>query len=103
MCVEVYDDIKKMDWGILTPDVSNGKTNTIVHIFNHYISSDTSIDRTVRFVKGRILWFDNYCRQKFNHEVVIDDVGQPIDLDAKNRIISDLSKYATNVIFCSER
>lgn len=103
MCAKIYQGIKDMDWGILTADIANAKTNTVVHIFNHYISNDVSIDRTVRFVKGRILWFDNYLLQKLNHEVIIDDVGQPIGVNEKKRITSALCKYATKIIFCSER
>lgn len=103
MYAEIYDEIKNMDWGVLTADIANSRTNTIVHIFNHDISTNVSIKRTIRLVIGRIIWFDQYLGQAFHHEVVIDDIGRSICLEEKNRIRNTLSDYAANVIFCSER
>lgn len=103
MSDKVYDDIRNMDWGILTADFINDKTNTVLHVCNHDLSTDDSLDRTIRFAKGRIRWFDTFCNQAFNHVVVIDDFGQSVSLEEKNRIRSALSGCGASVVFDSER
>lgn len=98
-----YDNITEMDWGAVTPEFFNQSTNTVVHVFNHYIADNESLERAVKFAIGRIFWMDSYLMNKFNHIVTFDDCGQNIDLHSKNRIRAALSDHCADVVFSSER
>lgn len=65
-----------MNWGSITPDFS--KDNELVHVFNHLISTKESLDRTIEFIIGKIIWCNLYLKQRFSHIVIIDDVGQSV-------------------------
>ena len=104
MQYEKYDYLRSMRWGFITPDLTfENNIYDIVHIFNHNLGTDDSIKRTIRFIIGRIRWFEIGLRQKLNHKVVIDDFGQDINQDVKNQIRTALSSYASIIIFDSER
>ena len=101
-CPQVYAAIKRLDWGTVTADFVNESTNTVVHVCNHELGSEAAIDRTVRFLIGRIRWFDTYLKP-FRHEVKIDDRGQNIRAKQRRKIRKALADYAADVRFFSER
>lgn len=97
------DRIADMDWGFFTPEFADGNTNTIIHVFNHNLKGNQNIDRTLKFIIGRINWSNKYLRCKFNHKIVLDDIGQHLTDDEKKIIINSLNKYSKSIEFTSER
>ena len=95
--------ISKMDWGFITPEFSNGVTDTIVHVFNHCLTDEKSINRAIRFTIGRIVWYNTYLMCFLHHEIVFDDIGQNIGDNIIERITNALTPFADSVVFTSKR
>ncbi len=83
------------DWGQVTPEGSNLNTNTFVYIYNHDLTSLEKVDRTVRFIIGRLLYYDNHLPKDAFHIVKIDIRGQQIKNETCDLIHNELKiKYS---------
>lgn len=71
------------DWGPATPDASLPATNEHLCVYNHDLSGDEKIERTIRFIVGRLRYLDQQLPANPRHQVRIDVRGQAID--AENR------------------
>lgn len=92
--------LMKMDWGYFTPEFYLEKDKRMVHVFNHSLATDEEVDRTIRFISGRLEWL---LGAELKHTVVIDDMGRNISKEGRQKIKAVLSRYADTVIFDSER
>ena len=92
--------LSDMDWGSFTPEFS--KENEMVHVFNHFISTDEAVERTILFIINRIKWCNTYLHNEFNHTVVIDDLGQNITDKTREHIRDAIKDYTTSFRFASE-
>ena len=71
-----------LDWGKITPESTNLVTNVFTYIFNHDLSSPENIERTIRFIVGRLNYYDNHLPKDPTHSIKIDARGQQIsDMD----------------------
>lgn len=68
-----------LDWGSITPDSVNLGKNRFTYIFNHQISTPTEVDRTIRFVVGRITFCERHLPANPTHDIKIDSRGQNVD------------------------
>ena len=92
-----------MDWGFVTPEFSNEETRSMVHVFNHFLQDEASLERAIRFAAGRISWYNAYLESAFlHHTIVFDDIGQDIGMDTKKHIRHKLKSYAQRILFTSE-
>lgn len=69
-----------LDWGEVSPESYNVLTNKATHIFNHDISTEEKIDRTIRFIVGRLTYYDFHLPQKSSHSVIFDGRGQNLSI-----------------------
>jgi hypothetical protein len=67
-----------LDWGHITPESFNFITNTYTHIYNHDLTSDEKVDRTIRFIIGRLNYYDSHLPKGSAHSIKIDARGQQI-------------------------
>ena len=93
-------ELTNMDWGSFTPEFS--KENEMVHVFNHFISTPETVERTIKFIVNRIKWCNAYFNNKFVHTVVIDDVGQDISNEVREYIRNAIKDYVISFRFASE-
>lgn len=71
--------MQTLDWGHVTPESANLNTNTFVFIYNHNLSSMEKVDRTIRFIIGRLFYYDKHLPNDPIHKVKIDIRGQQIE------------------------
>ena len=71
--------IMTLDWGQITPEGANIKTNEFLYIYNHDLSSIDKVDRTVRYIVGRLHYYDKHLPINPRHQIKIDIRGQEID------------------------
>ncbi|MGN0171888.1 MAG: hypothetical protein ACI39E_03775 [Acutalibacteraceae bacterium] len=93
-------EIAALNWGSFTPEFS--KDNKFIHVFNHCLSNTETVQRTIRFIIGRIQWCNMYFNNQFVHAVVIDDVGQNISNETRENIRNAIEKYVISLKFSSE-
>lgn len=99
-----YKELRQMDWEVYTADFFNEQTKTFVHVLNHFLSDGDSVDRTIRFMIGRVRWLNAYFHAaSLHHRFVVDDVGRNVRPRHRKKIRKSLSKYAESVEFVSER
>jgi hypothetical protein len=65
-----------LDWGKITPEGSNG--NEILYVYNHDLSSMEKVDRTVRYITGRLNYYEMHLPENARHVIEIDIRGQKI-------------------------
>lgn len=82
--------MNELDWGSVTPEASNVENNTFTYVFNHKLSSTAEIDRTIRFVVGRLQFYDNHLPANPRHDVRVDARGQSIDRNAVTLIVKKI-------------
>jgi len=68
-----------IDWGHVTPESANLQTNTFVYVYNHDLSSPEKIDRTIRFILGRLNYYDQQLPENPIHIIKIDVRGQHVN------------------------
>ena len=93
-------ELTNMDWGNFTPEFSKG--NEMVHVFNHFISTPETAQRTIQFIVNRIKWCNTYFRNEFLHTVVIDDVGQSVSDETREYIRNEIKDCVASFKFASE-
>lgn len=69
----------ELNWGKVTPEFVKIEKNLFVYVFNHDLSSNVHIDRSIRFIVGRLLFYDQHLPEKAKHEIKLDIRGQNID------------------------
>jgi len=69
----------ELDWGKVTPEFAQIDANLFVYVFNHDLSSKAHIERTIRFIVGRLLFYDLHLPESAKHEIRLDIRGQNID------------------------
>lgn len=75
--------MNKLDWGTVTPESTNLDKNVFTYVFNHRLSSPEEVDRTVRFIVGRLLFYEKHLPANPKHSVKIDARGQNVDQSIK--------------------
>ena len=81
-----------IDWGPVTPEGANLETNTFVYVYNHDLTSTYKIDRTIRFILGRLFHYDNHLPANPTHKVNLDIKGQQIQNETCDLIYKELKK-----------
>ncbi|TWI77977.1 hypothetical protein IQ13_4220 [Lacibacter cauensis] len=67
-----------LNWGQVTPEAANIDRNEFVYIYNHDLSSPEKIDRTIRFIVGRLNYYDTQLPKDPIHLIKIDARGQQL-------------------------
>jgi hypothetical protein len=86
--------MEKLDWGQVTPEAVLDGTDEYIYIYNHNLSAQDKVDRTIRFIVGRLNYYDYHLPPNPKHSVKIDIRGQQISDETCSRIIKNLKdKY----------
>ena len=92
----------RLDWGRVTPEFANTDKRIAVHVFNHSLESAEAVDRTIRFVQGRLAWHALQIPDGFTQWVSFDDRGQSLLSGWRDRIRDGLAEQASRVHFTSD-
>ena len=84
--------METIDWGQITPEGTDTNTNTFVYVYNHDLSSIEKVDRTIRFILGRLIYYDNHLPKDSNHRIKIDIRGQQINRETCDFIFHELKQ-----------
>ena len=88
--------MQTLDWGQVTPESANIDKNEFVYVYNHDLSSPDKVDRTIRFIIGRLKYYDTHLPNNPKHIIKIDARGQQINNlicdQIKNGILTQYSK-----------
>jgi hypothetical protein len=82
--------MKTMDWGQVTPEYANTDLNEFYYVYNHDLSSAEKIDRTIRFIIGRLNYYDLHLPPNPKHIVKVDVRGQGISDVACDSMIREI-------------
>lgn len=83
-----------LDWGHITPESFNLATNDVTYVFNHDLGSEEKMERTVRFIIGRLQYYDLHLPAKPRHIVKIDARGQSLNKEHSTALQSQIeSRY----------
>lgn len=83
------------DWGQVTPEGVNLNTNTFVYVYNHDLTSKEKVSRTIRFIIGRLFYYDNHLPKAPIHKVKIDIRGQQVENETCDIMYQELKlKYS---------
>jgi len=86
--------MKTLDWGQVTPEGANTDINEFYYVYNHDLSSAEKIDRTIRFIVGRLNYYDLHLPPNPKHSVKVDVRGQGIsDFTCDSMIREVKAKY----------
>ena len=88
--------MEQLNWGQVTPEFTLDKTNESFHgyVYNHDLSSMEKVERTIRFIVGRLNYYDRHLPPNPFHEIRIDIRGQNIDNSICGYIVNGVkSKY----------
>lgn len=92
-----------MEWGPATIELFSSERGLAVHVFNHDLTSEESVRRSVRFAIGRVRWFKRQLPEDTMQAVRFDDRGQVLASAVRESIKSALAPYVVGVTFASER
>ncbi|MBP8033680.1 MAG: hypothetical protein KAZ71_03720 [Bacteroidia bacterium] len=81
-----------LDWGQITPEGVNLNENEFLYVYNHDLSSSEKIDRTIRFIIGRLNYYDNHLPENPRHQIKIDIRGQSINNETCEFIVQTISQ-----------
>lgn len=73
-----------LDWGQVTPEGTKG--NEFLYVYNHDLSSLDKIDRTIRFVVGRLQYYETHLPPNPKHIIKFDIRGQQVPDNIKDLI-----------------
>ena len=79
-------NMETLDWGQVTPEAVKIDSNEFFYIYNHDLTSAEKVDRTIRFILGRLYYYDKHLPKDPIHFIKIDISGQQIS-DATFRFI----------------
>lgn len=77
----------EIDWGVVTPESANLAENKFTYVFNHKLSTAAEIDRTIRFIIGRLFFYDMHLPPNSKHDVKIDARGQNLQQSTVDHIV----------------
>ena len=87
--------MQTLDWGQVTPEAANLEINEFVYIYNHDLTSAEKVERTVRFILGRLNYYDDHLPKDPRHLIKIDTRGQQVSDTSLDSIEQELkSKYS---------
>lgn len=87
--------MQTLNWGQVTPESANLNTNTFVYVYNHDLTSMEKVDRTIRFIIGRLFYYDKHLPKDPIHKIKIDIRGQQIGNETCDIIYQELKlKYS---------
>jgi hypothetical protein len=72
-------NMETLDWGQITPEGANLENNEFYYVFNHDLTSEEKVDRTIRFIVGRLNYYDLHLPAGPKHVIKIDIRGQSIE------------------------
>lgn len=80
----------KLDWGVITAEGFNDKTNDVILIFNCDLRSKTNINNTIQYVVGRVCW---------GHLNFPENALIKLKFDIRNQgiIVSEFNKFKTTL------
>ncbi|WPV67967.1 hypothetical protein [Chitinophaga sp. LS1] len=81
-----------LEWGEVTPEATNIITNECLYIYNHTLKTEVDVDRTIRFVVGRLRFYDVQLPRSAKHRVKIDARGQEIPPSTVNLLKDRISQ-----------
>ena|ERR1700761_7370166 len=84
--------MNELYWGAVTPESANLADNAFTYVFNHKLSNPEEIDRTVRFVAGRLYYYDQHLPPNPVHDVKIDARGQNLDQSTVDHIVERITQ-----------
>lgn len=82
--------MQTLDWGHITTDSFNFLTKSCTHVYNHDLSSAEKVDRTIRFILGRLFYFNLHLPADSRHSIFIDIRGQAISDFECERILKEI-------------
>jgi hypothetical protein len=92
-----------MEWGPATVELYSPERGLAVHVFNHDLTSEESVRKSIRFAIGRVRWFRLQLPEGARHADRFDDGGQELASTVRESIKSALAPYVVGVTFASER
>ena len=84
--------MEKLDWGLVTPEATLNENNEYIYIYNHDLSTLDKVDRTIRFVIGRLNYYDCHLPPNPKHFIQIDIRGQQISEESCDFITKTLQE-----------
>jgi hypothetical protein len=84
--------MNELDLGFVTPEAANLAENVFTYVFNHKLSTLAEVDRTVRFIVGRLFFYDKHLPANPKHEVKIDARGQNLNQSTVDHIVEEITK-----------
>jgi hypothetical protein len=81
-----------LDWGHVTPEGVKSNTNEFIYVYNHDLSTEEKVQRTIRFAIGRLLHYDENMPPNPIHDIVVDIRGQAVSKDTCDRIKNSIIK-----------
>jgi hypothetical protein len=82
--------MQTLAWGQITPEAANLERNEFVYVYNHDLASPEKVDRTIRFIVGRLNYYDKHLPKDPIHIIKIDVRGQQISDITCNNIEQEL-------------
>lgn len=67
-----------LDWGTVTPEASNDQSNEFTYVHNHDLTTEDKVDRSIRFLIGRLNFYAIHLPKNGFHHVKFDIRGQKI-------------------------
>jgi hypothetical protein len=71
----VNEDYLSLDWGVATPEAYNRETNTAMYVFNCALNDSVKLEKCLKFVAARILWYIRNLPPNTNHLITFDTRG----------------------------
>jgi hypothetical protein len=92
-----------MEWGPATVELYSSERKLAVHVFNHDLTSEEAVRKSLRFAIARVRWFSKQLPEGTMQAIRFDDRGQALANTARETIKSVLASYLVGVTFASER
>jgi len=84
-----------LDWGQVTTEGSNLNSNEFIYVYNHDLTTSEKVDRTIRFIIGRLYYYDLHLPKDSKHNINIDIRGQQVSGTTCDFIIYEIkNKYS---------
>jgi hypothetical protein len=91
--VEAKKKNMALNWSDITPEGANAKANEFIYVYNHDLSSVEKIERTIRFIIGRLNYYNDHLPSKAQHQIKIDIRGQAVDVQTCESISKRILQY----------
>lgn len=91
-----------MSWGEVCPEYVSEDNTYATHVLNVNLSTEEQVERALRFIRGRLLYYAAHLPKDMQQDVFIDDRGLRLSQSTRDRIAREVSKLATGLHFMSE-